>query len=101
MTKQTNNNDAARDAGQTVSGNAPRFKFSIGEQVTRFGKKVTIVARDVSPLGKAVYEIEELYKGNLEIVSVREDELEASGNAPRVVEHNLLERTRYERDILQ
>ncbi len=50
-------------------------KFKIGEIAYRFGVRVKIVATDISPLGRRVYDVEEVYMGNVETVNVREDEL--------------------------
>jgi hypothetical protein len=55
---------------------APRvWKYEIGQRVSRFGVKVTITDREVSPLGYNVYHFNEVYKGIVENVSGREDEL--------------------------
>jgi len=61
---------------KTGAGNAQRvYKYGIGQTVSRFGARVLIIGRDVSPNGHNVYFVEEVYKGNIETVSVREDEL--------------------------
>ncbi len=53
------------------------WKFEIGQRVDHFGVKSVIVSRDVSAFGKPTYEIEKYYMGNLNRVSVWQDELKA------------------------
>ncbi len=50
-------------------------KYQIGQTVYRFGTKAKIVSRDLSPLGFLIYQIEEIYRGNLETTQAQEDEL--------------------------
>ena len=52
------------------------FKYNVGQRLSRFGQKVVVLDRDVSPNGNNVYQIQEVYKGIVEtLISAREDEL--------------------------